>query len=105
MFVRGVAEMAELLVSITRLQEFLLTDEFHIDSYCNTTTNKNVMIAMQELTAKWNALSKNDALTCINLTIPRGTFYGVIGPVGSGKSSLLLAILSNICSSSLILFI
>jgi ABC-type cobalamin/Fe3+-siderophores transport system ATPase subunit len=34
-------------------------------------------------------------LDCINLYIPEGSLLAVVGPVGSGKSSLLSAILGE----------
>ena len=37
-----------------------------------------------------------DTLNSIDLTIKKGKLYTIVGPVGSGKSSLLLAILGEL---------
>ncbi|CAF5092291.1 unnamed protein product, partial [Rotaria sp. Silwood1] len=50
-------------------------------------------IIMSNVSASW----ENDisCLSSLNLSIEKGTFVGIVGPVGSGKSSLLAAILGQ----------
>jgi len=103
LFVRGVAEIAETLVSIKRLEEFLMLEEFQE----STSQEKNAKILLSgtdgvildRITAKWNADIKEDTLKHIDLRAKRGTLIAIIGQVGSGKSSLLLAILGELTLS------
>ncbi|KAK5647088.1 hypothetical protein RI129_005552 [Pyrocoelia pectoralis] len=100
-FVRGVAEIAELLVAIKRLQEFLLNDEF---SEKKSITNNNEFVLdpkqpslkLVNVTSNWRSDSVEHALTNMNISMDEGTLLGVIGPVGSGKTSLLLTILGEL---------
>lgn len=98
MFVRGISEVAELFVAIKRLQEFLVNEEYHAlvrpsnNNDSKFVLNKN-MIYLKNVTVKWSANSTDTALSNINLNINRGKLIGIIGPVGSGKSSLLQALL------------
>lgn len=99
MFVRGIAEIAELFVAVKRLQQFLLNEEFLVTGNANGNNNENVIsnriaLNIHNFTAKWNSSSSDNTLSTINLTVPRGNLIGIIGPVGSGKSSLLQAVLS-----------
>ncbi|XP_022904684.2 ATP-binding cassette sub-family C member 4-like isoform X1 [Onthophagus taurus] len=99
MFVRGISEMAELFVSIKRLQNFLLNAEF-IDATKSTNTssssNNNTAIDLKNLTASWSPESSKHALSNLNLCVEKGSLIGVIGPVGSGKSSLLHSMLGEL---------
>ncbi|KAJ8957037.1 hypothetical protein NQ314_006614 [Rhamnusium bicolor] len=101
MFVRGVSEIAELFVTISRLEGFMMNHEFEpvvsIQNINHPTLslNKNA-VSLKNLTAKWNATSDEIALNNINLNVPKGSLTGIIGPVGSGKSSLLQAILGEL---------
>lgn len=101
MFVRGISEIAELLVSVKRLQDFLSSDEFHNDSTQFKINNndkqqqQNEGLALRNVVAKWNVDSKETALANLNISLPKGQLLGVIGPVGSGKSSLFQAILGT----------
>lgn len=100
MFVRGISEIAELLVSVKRLQEFLLNDEYQSKSiqlnYNYLERDKlNVALSLNNLTAKWNVDSSETALSDFNITLNKGELLGVIGPVGSGKSSTLQTILGT----------
>ncbi|XP_069672860.1 ATP-binding cassette sub-family C member 4-like [Periplaneta americana] len=99
-FVRGVAEIAETLVSIKRLEEFLTLEEFQ-----ETTSKENNVIekidnsqglSLTGVTAKWNASTKDNTLKDIDLHAKRGMLIAIIGQVGSGKSSLLQAILGEL---------
>ncbi|XP_055606100.1 ATP-binding cassette sub-family C member 4-like [Uranotaenia lowii] len=136
MFVRGVAEIAEGLVATRRIQRFLEYEE--IDEYYalklntgkaketkNTENNvklpPNVSISLQGVSARWKLPENKDSqdskipLTLNNLTadFPKGKLIGIVGPIGSGKSSLLQAILRELpleagrlqCSDSNISFV
>ncbi|KAJ8951065.1 hypothetical protein NQ318_003763 [Aromia moschata] len=101
MFVRGISEVAELFVAIWRLQEFMLNEEYQpVANIQNNNDsiyilNKNA-VGLRNLTAKWNISSSDNALQNINFNVSRGKLVGIIGPVGSGKSSLLQTILGEL---------
>ena len=119
MFVRGVAEIAEAFVSVKRLQKFLEAEEMHqmtanvqssgtddvnvitttnLKANWTTCTENNVMEssakdddAVEEISLQKNAEAsvQHDTLDTINVNIRKGSLVGIVGPVGSGKSSLL----------------
>lgn len=98
LFVRGISEMAELKVSLKRLRMFLLNEEFISYNTETKDTGKyfeatKEALRLDNICAKWNRSNSDMALENVNLTVPRGSLVGVIGPVGSGKSSLLQTIL------------
>lgn len=98
MFVRGISEMAELFVAIKRLEEFMLNEEYvpHVHSQTNGyIKDKRPMISADDLTVKWSPKLSDNALENITLSIQSGDLIGVIGPVGSGKSSFLQTILGE----------
>lgn len=99
MFVRGISEIAELFVAIKRLQEFMLNDEFaESNRVCNnneTNVDNKMALIFNNVSAEWNAAAEDTALSHVNLNVPRGSLIGIIGPVGSGKSSLLQTILGK----------
>nr|CAD7259044.1 unnamed protein product [Timema shepardi] len=106
MFVRAIAEVAEVYVSINRLQEFLLLDEF---IKIEKTTNGSLMqkkqtdrdsVILKDVTAKWNENSSDNTLEKLFLSANKGKLVAIIGQVGSGKSSLLQAILGELPISS-----
>lgn len=105
MFVRGISEVAELLVAIKRLQDFLLNEEFV--PFKNQQNNNddavkkfnNDLLYLDGLSSKWSPNSTELALKNINLHIKERTLTGIIGPVGSGKSSLLQTILGEMVIS------
>lgn len=124
-FVRGITEIAETLVAIRRLREFLLYEEFNIQEKClnekiefnGITTEKysklsnseatltdsnklepvnNIILEMTNLTVTFKPESSSTILENISLQIESGKLNIIIGPVGSGKSSLISAILGEI---------
>jgi ABC-type multidrug transport system fused ATPase/permease subunit len=103
-FVRGVAEIAETLVSISRLEEFLMLEEFQ--EITSQKQNGSIAVGSQNgiilnhITAKWNADVKEDTLKHVELRAKRGSLIAIMGHVGSGKSSLLQAILGELTLSS-----
>lgn len=98
MFVRGISEIAELIVAIKRLEEFMLNDEY-VSLAPSQNNNEYVgnkhLMNLQDLTVKWNVRLTDNALENVNLSVDRGQLIGIIGPVGSGKSSLLQTILGK----------
>lgn len=105
MFVRGISEVAELFVAIKRLEEFMMNEEFVPGSCSQNNNNSNYIInknaiTLKQLTAKWHASSTDCALTNISLNVGKGRLLGIIGPVGSGKSSLLQTILGKRTANS-----
>ncbi|KAG7207749.1 hypothetical protein KM043_009361 [Ampulex compressa] len=57
---------------------------------------ENAAIKIRNVTAKWEPGQAENTLEALNLDIEKGKLYAVIGMVGSGKSSLLSAILGEI---------
>ncbi|KAK9869558.1 hypothetical protein WA026_003311 [Henosepilachna vigintioctopunctata] len=101
MFVRGISEMAEVLVAVKRLEQFLMNDEFVVSTISPNNNdfrlfNNEDDIQLKDLTAKWKLSFSEDALKNINISIKGGDLLAVIGPVGSGKSSLLETILGEL---------
>ncbi|KAG4076114.1 hypothetical protein HA402_011460 [Bradysia odoriphaga] len=130
MFVRGVAEIAEAFVSVKRLQNFLLSEEMNgmiKNEKPATEDNVDNVISIVNLTANWpaakekNSKSKKvsdleveelslkrheqtteqqDTLCKINVNVRQGSLVGIVGPVGSGKSSFLQALLRELPANS-----
>ncbi|XP_023220573.1 multidrug resistance-associated protein 4-like [Centruroides sculpturatus] len=87
---------AEILVSLKRLQNFLLLQEK--DNEAVKTEEENVMltdygIRIENVKAAWKT---EPTLDNISLNVQRGELLTIIGPVGSGKTSVLMSILGEI---------
>ncbi|KAI4466024.1 atp-binding cassette sub-family c [Holotrichia oblita] len=82
---------AESLVSMRRLKEFLLLEE-RPSSNIHKTNDKTIDVT--NVDAKWT----DEAITLkkINFSVPAGKLCAIIGPVGSGKSSILQALLGEL---------
>lgn len=92
----GIHQVAEALVSIRRLEKFMMLPELSQ----SPTTEKQVAteslsVYLKNVNARWN-VSKNCTLQHIDLSVQAGSFIAVIGSIGSGKSSLLQAILREL---------
>lgn len=98
---QGMALFAELSISISRIQNLLEYEEIDyemreikINSYSNP--NEEAAICIKNAAAKWDLSLPGYSLSNINLKIYKGQLLAVIGSVGSGKSSLLQAILREL---------
>nr|AHB63235.1 multidrug resistance-associated protein [Chrysomela lapponica] len=86
---------AETLISIKRLQDFLLLEERKTPTI---ETAKDNGIQLGNVSASWTA--DTSTLKDITLNLPPGTLCAIVGPVGTGKSSLLQLHLGELPSSS-----
>ncbi|XP_016663046.1 probable multidrug resistance-associated protein lethal(2)03659 isoform X1 [Acyrthosiphon pisum] len=122
----GIGLIAELLVSIKRIEDFLLREEKDkqpiiqtktINEFDNSRLNdiskmpnninnqddteqlSNYRIVVSNVTAKWTDSQTDNTLENINLTVRASRLVAIIGPVGGGKSSLIQAILRELSLS------
>ncbi|KAK4878922.1 hypothetical protein RN001_007068 [Aquatica leii] len=95
-FPQAVSLIKESGVASARIVKFLMLEE--ADTGCSKSSGA-VFIKMANVTAKW-AKSAENTLSNLNLNIEPGTIVAVIGPVGSGKSSLLQCILKELRTAS-----
>ncbi|RZC33096.1 multidrug resistance-associated protein [Asbolus verrucosus] len=79
-------------VAVKRFENFLNLDEIQNNT---KTTNRNG-INIENATAKWSQDSIQNTLSDINFEAKPNEIVAIIGPIGSGKSSLLQLCLSEI---------
>lgn len=102
---------AESSVSIRRLEEIMLEDETsntadNINNNKSTTANgpnhpknnaaSDTSVNVVNASARWSPDLDKDHLSNITFRVPEGKLCAIIGPVGSGKSSLLQAIMKEL---------
>ncbi|GJJ75899.1 hypothetical protein EMPS_08257 [Entomortierella parvispora] len=101
-------------VALGRIQEFLLAEDSEVKHEINSSLKE--AIVMNHADFIWETLSSSNEraeistgsesrpfLPClqnIHLRIPRGSLVAVVGSVGSGKSSLLQAMVGNMTKSA-----
>ena len=105
----------ETLISLKRIQKFMNQEnikEENIITNDEKTKEEDIMIKIENGTFSWGAEQKGilnaddeDRLVALNLrdinfTVKKGEFVCIIGEVGSGKSSLLNAMLNNMIQVS-----
>ncbi|KAH8324496.1 hypothetical protein KR074_008725 [Drosophila pseudoananassae] len=114
-FAAAITQSAEYMVSLRRVQNFLQLEETTewdavVESEEVTEMNRyispsdksekyisqNPQLAISELKAKWDCKSPEYTLNGINLTVNPGSLLAVVGLTGSGKSSLIQAILGEL---------
>lgn len=100
----GIGLSAQIVVAFSRVQKFLLLQEIEENTNDTTTIKSNESkqgtIKLSSYYGKWCKTLDQETLRDINLIINSKTLFTIVGPVGSGKSSLLLAILNEIeCTS------
>ncbi|KAL6841672.1 hypothetical protein ACP4OV_028501 [Aristida adscensionis] len=88
--------MIQYKVSLDRIEKFLVEDEIKEEDVRRIPSDDNIRIQVQDGNFSWNASGADLSLKNTNLRISRGEKVAVCGPVGSGKSSLLYALLGEI---------
>lgn len=96
----GVGQGAETLISVKRLQKFLLLEEQEQTGALNGSKLRpkihNCRVEIQNATASWTKESSEPTLQNITVTVKPGELLVVVGPVGCGKTSLLMAVLGEL---------
>ena len=85
-------------VSMRRMDKYLLCQE--VEHYITESSSQDEAIQIQNASFNWEFRAPGEAtetiiLKEINLSVKKGEFIAVIGSVGSGKSSLLNALIEN----------
>lgn len=91
---------AEAYISIRRIQKFLLLPEVEQSSKLDKTSFPNrasdAQISLKSVVAKWSEKEETPTLQNVSCKIKPGNLMVVVGPVGCGKSSLLMTMLGEI---------
>ncbi|KAI1289988.1 ATP-binding cassette sub-family C member 4 [Halotydeus destructor] len=90
----AVSSLAEAKVASKRIQAFLSLDEQSSRKMKNGLMRGQVVL--KKYSAKWDSRAEKLALSDMSYQIEAGKLILVVGPVGSGKSCLLLALLNDI---------
>jgi len=104
-FVQGLARCVETKISIQRIQDYLLLEEKHeadVDKSSYKNQNRDSVISFDSVCCKWNDSDEKvpAVLKNISFQVENKELIGVVGPTGSGKSSLLMAMLRELCVTS-----
>ena len=99
-FPGAVQMLTETLISIRRIQEFLLLEEVVKTSSSKTIIDERSMnnvgfLKLKQVTAKWSEKCEKNTLNEISFDANCSQLIAIVGPVGSGKGSILQAILGN----------
>ncbi|XP_068230341.1 ATP-binding cassette sub-family C member 4-like isoform X1 [Palaemon carinicauda] len=96
----GIAMGSETLISCQRLQDFLEMEELEDTNRVQKSNLrpklKDCGVTVSGLSAKWSEATEENTLTNVTCSVKAGELLAVIGPVGSGKGSLLHAILGEL---------
>ncbi|XP_027046092.1 multidrug resistance-associated protein 4-like isoform X2 [Pocillopora damicornis] len=89
----------ECRVSIKRMEDILLMDEMQSEGLVTSKLRpklENCHVAAKNIKALWNKNLQSPTLENVSFKVSSGELLGVIGAVGSGKSSLLMVILGEL---------
>ncbi|KAK2715107.1 hypothetical protein QYM36_009933, partial [Artemia franciscana] len=93
----GVSLFAEMNVSIKRIQKFLqLEERDESEVPVSPQRNSQPSLALEHVTAKWSSNTEENTLNDITISVKGNELLAIIGPVGSGKGSLLQAVLGEL---------
>ncbi|KAJ5279506.1 ABC transporter [Penicillium angulare] len=96
-FIQGLPQVIQCIGNFNRIQEFCsYTSESDIkyDRALEQEKEGSIKLGSDELS--WNTANPLAVLKDVSVSISRGTITAIVGPVGSGKSSLLNALLREL---------
>ncbi|XP_023331666.1 multidrug resistance-associated protein 4 [Eurytemora carolleeae] len=94
----AISSFGEAKVSVSRIRDFLLMEERATGKTSRSihASDSKVSVEISGVSGKWKIDETENTLSEIYFKIRPGQLVAVIGPVGSGKSSLLQAILGEL---------
>ncbi|XP_016967737.1 probable multidrug resistance-associated protein lethal(2)03659 [Drosophila biarmipes] len=101
-FPAAMIHTAQVLASFNRVNKLMQSEEVHEKPRCTedqedpTSVPPQPAIVVSRLKAKWDAKSPDYTLSGLNLQIKPGSVVAIVGATGSGKSSLIQAILGEL---------
>ncbi|KAG8186529.1 hypothetical protein JTE90_023957 [Oedothorax gibbosus] len=98
-FPYAIAQGAESIISLKRIQKFLMLEEQQETALLDVSNLRPKLsqcgIWMQKVEASWNKDGES-TLRNVTLKVRPGELLAVVGPVGCGKTSLLMSILGEL---------
>lgn len=99
MFAQVTSNIVEAIVSINRLNNFFQSEELQRDARI-VSEKPNLKVGDEVMKIKdgefcWDKESGVPTLEGVNISLKKGQLFGVLGRVGSGKSSLLSAMIGD----------
>ncbi|KAJ1647430.1 hypothetical protein LPJ64_001206 [Coemansia asiatica] len=103
-----VPNLLEAMVSFQRIYNFLVAEEIDFlnvehmpyDRESSLSSHEDVLVSVDNGTFKWSAFDENPSVSNVNIRCKRTELVAVVGTVGSGKSSLVSAILGEMVKCS-----
>ncbi|XP_060603904.1 ATP-binding cassette sub-family C member 4-like [Ruditapes philippinarum] len=83
-------------VNLEEIQKFLLLDKWIERTHTNIEPVNNASVDINIERAQWQVDSRNVTLKNVSARVEQGKVLTIVGPVGCGKSSLLMAILNEL---------
>ncbi|XP_068606933.1 multidrug resistance-associated protein 1-like [Brachionichthys hirsutus] len=91
----AISTSLQAMVSLRRLGKYLCSEELKVDNVSKAPLScDGEHVTIENGTFSWSAEGP-PCLKRIDVNVPRGSLVAVVGPVGSGKSSLLSAMLGE----------
>jgi len=102
-FPAAIIQTAQVLASFKRVNKFMQSEEVHRrprNTEDTKTVLQNTAVSITGLKAKWDPKCPDYTLNGLNLRIQTGSLVAIMGSTGSGKSSLIQAILGELKAES-----
>ncbi|XP_028966394.1 multidrug resistance-associated protein 1 [Galendromus occidentalis] len=93
-----ISNATQTAVSFGRIWKFLMCEEMN-PRIIGSNPQDGDAITMRNVTATWGGDSLLPTLAGFNLNVPNGKLLAIVGPVGSGKSSVLSSMLGDLSVS------
>jgi ATP-binding cassette, subfamily C (CFTR/MRP), member 4 len=94
-FMHALTELISARVGIKRIQGYLLLDEV-LNKVPNKRSNDKAYVRAEKLTSKWSNDDGTFSLKNISFYLTEGELMAINGPIGAGKTSLLLSLIGEV---------
>ncbi|MCO5600209.1 hypothetical protein L7F22_054319 [Adiantum nelumboides] len=99
-FPQSLVALTQVLISFQRLDKFMLSSELQEGAISKHYAIDDFPVIVKEGSFAWDEIDARPILTDINIKIKKGHLCTIAGTVGSGKSSLLCALLGEMVKLS-----